>query len=96
MPKRAVKKKARPKAERPRAPVVQDRPTNNETAKLPRAKNTPEQRQEYERARNQTPERREYNRRYAQEQRQKAKELGKCRNCNSFRCPEPDKMRILR
>ena len=76
-PKRAVKKKARPKVERPREPVVQDRPTDKETAKQPRAKQTPEQRQEYERARNQTPERREYNRRYAQEQRQKAKQLGK-------------------
>ena len=92
-PKRAVKKKARPKVERPREPVVQDRPTDKETAKHPRAKQTPEQRQEYERARNQTPERREYNRRYAQEQRQQAKHLGKCRDCgkpaipNQTRCP---------
>ena len=92
-PKRAVKKKARPKVERPREPVVQDRPTDKETAKHPRAKQTPEQRQEYERARNQTPERREYNRRYAQEQRQQAKQLGKCRDCgkpaipNQTRCP---------
>ena len=83
-PKRALKKKARPKVERPRGPVVQDRHTDEETAKQPRAKRTPEQRQEYERARNQTPERREYNRRYAQEQRQQAKQLGKCRDC-----PEP-------
>ena len=36
----------------------------------------------------------EYNRRLAQEQRQKAKELGKCRNCSEpaipdqTRCPE--------
>ena len=82
-PKRAVKKKARPKVERPREPVVQDRPTDKETAKQPRAKRTPEQSQEYERARNQMPERREYNRRYAQEQRQKAKGLGKCRDCSS-------------
>ena len=83
-PKRALKKKARPKVERPREPVVQDRPEEKETAKQPQAKQTPEQRQEYERARNQTPERMEYNRHYAQEQRQKAKDSGKCRDC-----PEP-------
>ena len=40
-----------------------------------------ETRREYERARSKSPERMEYNRRLAQEQRQKAKELGKCRNC---------------
>ena len=38
-------------------------------------------RREYERARSKSPERMEYNRHLAQEQRQKAKELGKCRNC---------------
>ena len=86
-PKQAVKKKARPKVERPRGLVVQDRPTDKETAKQPRAKRTAEQRQEYERARNQTPERREYNRSYAQEQRQKAKELGQCRNCSEPAIP---------
>jgi hypothetical protein len=50
-------------------------------------------RREYERARSKSPERMEYNRRLAQEQRQKAKELGKCRNCSEpailhqTRCP---------
>ena len=86
-PKRAVKKKARPKVERPREPVVQDRPADKETAKHPRAKQTPEQRQEYERARNQTPERREYNRSYAQEQRRIAKEANKCRDCSKPAIP---------
>ena len=86
-PKQAVKKKARPKVERPREPVVQDRPTDKETAKQPRAKQTPEQRQEYERARNQTPERREYNRSYAQEQRRIAKEANKCRDCSKHAIP---------
>ena len=48
---------------------------------------------EYERARSKSPERMEYNRRLAQEQRQKAKELGKCRDCSKSailgqtRCP---------
>ena len=42
-------------------------------------------RREYEQARN--TERREYNRRYAQEQRQKAKELGKCRDCSKPAIP---------
>ena len=92
-PKRAAKNKARPKVERPRGPVVQDRLTDKETAKQPRAKRTPEQHQEYERARNQTPERREYNRRYAQEQRQKAKELGRCQDCTkAYRHPGPDQV----
>ena len=86
-PKRAVKMKARPKVERPRGPVVQDRPTDKETAKQPRAKRTPEQHREYERARNQTPERREYNRSYAQEQRRIAKEANKCRDCSKPAIP---------
>ncbi len=48
---------------------------------------------EYEQARSKSPERMEYNRRLAQEQRQKAKELGQCRNCSEpailsqTRCP---------
>ena len=47
----------------------------------------------YEQARNRNTERREYNRLYAQEKRQKAKELGKCRDCSKptipgqTRCP---------
>ena len=76
-----------PKVERPRGAVVQDRPTDKETAKQPRAKRTPEQHREYEQARNKTPERMEYNRRLAQEQRQKAKELGRCRDCSSSAIP---------
>ena len=50
-------------------------------------------RREYEQDRNRNPERREYHRRYAQEQRQKVRELGKCRHCNKpaipsqTRCP---------
>ena len=48
---------------------------------------------EYNRKRNKTPERIEYNRHLAQEQRRKAKESGKCRNCpapaitGQTRCP---------
>ena len=52
------------------------------------------QRRGYEQARNRTPERREYHRRRAQEERQKARETGKCRNCSKpailgeTRCPD--------
>ena len=38
--------------------------------------------QEYEQAERKTPERREYQRQLAQEQRQRAKELGLCRHCS--------------
>ena len=47
----------------------------------------------YDRARSQTPERMEYRRLLAQERRQKAKELGKCKSCSNpakpgqTRCP---------
>ena len=60
---------------------------------LAKTNGTRQDRREYEQARSKTPERREYNRRLAQERRQKAKELGKCRNCsrpailNETRCP---------
>ena len=39
------------------------------------------ERRKYGQTRRQTPERKEYQRRFAQEQRQKAKESGKCRDC---------------
>ncbi len=51
------------------------------------------QRREYDRIKNKSPERREYQRQLAQEQRQRAKELGRCRNCSKpailgqTRCP---------
>ena len=50
-------------------------------------------RREYDEKRNNSQDPREYHRRYAQEQRQKAKELGKCRDCSKpaipgqTRCP---------
>ena len=52
-----------------------------------------DKRLEHDRRRNQSEERREYHRNRAQEQRQKAKELGQCRNCSDpailsqTRCP---------
>ena len=60
---------------------------------LAKTNGTRQNRRAYEKVRNKTPERREYNRRHAQEQRQKAKELGQCRNCSEpailsqTRCP---------
>ena len=42
---------------------------------------------EYEQAQRKTPERREYRRRYAEEQRQRAKLLGKCQNCSKPAIP---------
>ena len=44
-------------------------------------------RREYDKKRNKDQERREYRRRYAQEQRQAARELGKCRDCNKPAIP---------
>ena len=58
-----------------------------------KSNDTLQDRREYDKARSKSPERMEYNRRLAQEQRQKAKELGQCRNCsrpailNQTRCP---------
>ena len=68
---------------------------NNTSHKTPstKANGTRQDHREYEQARNKTPERMEYNRRLAQEQRQQAKELGKCRDCpgpaitGQTRCP---------
>ena len=83
--KRAKKKlpKPKPKGDGKRPPAT--RAKDPETAG--------EAHREYEQARNSTPERREYNRHLAQEQRRKAKESGKCRNClapaitGQTRCP---------
>ena len=70
---RAKKKLPKPKpkgdGKRPPATKAKDPETARET------------RREYDQARNRTPERREYHRQLAQEQRQKAKELGRCRDC---------------
>ena len=44
-------------------------------------------RREYDKKRNKDQERREYRRRYAQEQRQAARELGKCRDCSKPAIP---------
>ena len=59
--------------------------------KAPTPRRTPEEKREarrlYERARNRPPERTEYRRRYAEEQRQRAKLLGKCRNCSKPAIP---------
>ena len=44
-------------------------------------------RREYDKKRNESPERREYHRRCAEEQRQRAKLLGKCRNCSRTAIP---------
>ena len=83
--KRARKKlpKPEPKGDGKRPPAT--RAKDPETAG--------EARREYEQARNRTPERREYRRRYAEEQRQRAKLLGKCQKCSKpaiprqTRCP---------
>ena len=77
--KRAKKKlpKPKPKGDGKRPPAT--RAKDPETAG--------EARREYEQARNRTPERREYQRRYAEEQRQRAKLLGKCQNCSKPAIP---------
>ena len=86
--------KKRPRRRQPdrnekKAPI---KTTAREQLRKPAPSKTPEEiaaaeekrqvaRREYEQARNRNTERREYNRRLAQEQRRKAKESGKCRNC---------------
>ena len=78
-PKRKPKivRKPKPKKEKPR--------------KAPTPKRTPEEKREarrlHEQARNRTPERREYRRRYAEEQRQRARLLGRCQNCSKPAIP---------
>ena len=54
---------------------------------LAKTNGTRQNRRAYEKVRNKTPERREYNRRLAQEQRQKAKELGQCPHCGEPAIP---------
>ena len=76
--------KATAKARKPKQPTVHD-PLQEEA--------TRQKRVEYDRRRNESPERKEQHRRYAQEQRQQAKQFGKCRDCgkpaipNQTRCP---------
>ena len=48
---------------------------------IPKARQTPEQRREYERERRQRPERKEYLKRHAREKAREAKEAGKCVAC---------------
>ena len=77
--KRARKKlpKPKPKGDGKRPPTTKAK--DPETAR--------EARREYEHARNRTPERREYRRRYAEVQRQRAKQLGKCQKCSKPAIP---------
>ncbi len=51
------------------------------------AKQTPEERREYERARGQTPERKEYRRQLRRKQIRIAKETGKCKDCSNPAIP---------
>ena len=57
------------------------------TNRPPRPKATPEDRREYERTRRQRPERRETLRKASQANRQKAKNLGLCRDCSNPAIP---------
>ena len=77
--KRTRKKfpKPKPKGDGKRPPAT--RAKDPETAR--------EAHREYERARNRTPERREYRLRHAEEQRQRARLLGKCQNCSKPAIP---------
>ena len=88
-------KRRQPDWDEKKVPV---KPIAKEQRRKPTPSKTPEEiaaveekrqvaRREYEQARNRNPERREYNRRYAQEQRQKAKELGLCRDCSKPAIP---------
>ena len=84
--KRARKKlpKPKPKGDGKRPPATKAK--DPETAR--------EARREYEHARNRTPERMEYRRRYAEEQRQKARLLGKCQNCSKPAIPGLSRCKI--
>ena len=94
-------KRGQPDRDEKKAPV---KTIAREQLRKPAPSKTPEEiaaaeekrqvaRRAYEQARNRNTERREYNRLYAQEQRRKAKELGKCRDCSKpaipsqTRCP---------
>ena len=79
------KNKKRPSAPRENTPPDGDR-------RRLRTRQTPDQRRKYDRSRNQSPERKEYNRQRRHQDRQTARETGKCRGCpnpslpNSGRC----------
>ena len=81
----------RPEPKRKPKIVRKPEPKKEKPRKAPTPKRTPEEQREarrlHERARNRTPERREYRRRYAEEQRQRAKLLGKCQNCSKPAIP---------
>ena len=86
-PKKDTAKTAKPDPER------QVKPTKTPDEIAEAREKAQQVRREYDRIKNKSPERREYNRRYAQEQRRKAKELGRCWNCSKpailgqTRCP---------
>ena len=81
----------RPEPKRKPKIVRKPKPKEEKPRKAPTPKRTSEEQHEacrlHERARNRTPERREYRRRYAEEQRQRAKLLGKCQNCSKPAIP---------
>ena len=81
----------RPESKKKPKIVGKPKPKKEKPRKAPTPKRTPEEQREarrlHERARNRTPERREHRRRYAEEQRQKAKLLGKCQNCSKPAIP---------
>ena len=76
----------------PTAPATQYPETG--TNRPPRPKATPEDRREYERTRRQRPERRETLRKASQAHRQKAKNLGLCRDCSNPAIPERTRCKI--
>ena len=89
----------KPKANRKKAmPQLAAQPKKQKPRKAPTPKRTPEEQREarrlHEQARNRTPERREYRRRYAEEQRQRAKLLGKCQNCSKPAIPGLSRCKI--
>ena len=63
------------------------RATTVKRASAANAKQTPEERREYERARSQTPERKEYRRQLRRKQIRIAKETGKCKDCSNPAIP---------
>ena len=74
------------------APSVEDHTLKTNPSKTPEEREASKQkvaptRREYDRARSQNPERKEYWRLLAQEKRQRAKELGQCRNCSKQAIP---------
>ena len=63
------------------------RATTVETASAANAKQTPEERREFERVRSQTPERKEYRRQLRRKPIRIAKETGKCKDCSNPAIP---------